>query len=356
MTTCDACTARPLDGIRVVELSTYLAAPACGRILAYMGADVLKIEPPSGDPFRRQGLLYGVPVSDDDNPLYMLANDGKRFMSLDLKTDEGRMKFRELIKGADVLLTNLMERSLDHLGASYAELHLLNPSLVYGRISAYGPKGPLSNKQGFDTTAYYARGGYMLDYVEPGTPPNNIMLGAGDCNTAMALSAGILTALIGAMLHGEGAMVNASLLHSSIWMASMDYVISQYSEDFFIDRVYRCKDGAYMYVQAITDKQKGMLLEIIGMTREEYDDHFASIPKLAAIYAEKTFDEWRDLLGNTGVCVEKLKHIHEVHFDHQALVNGFMKPYGKLKIINIPTPPIIYDGALEPFGGDITLK
>lgn len=348
--------AKPLEGVKVVELSTYLAAPACGRILAYLGADVLKIEQPGGDPYRKQGLLYGVPVNDDDNPLYMHANAGKRFVGLDLKTEEGLNEFYSYVKDADVFITNLMDRSLDKLNIAYARLHAVNPALVYGRISGYGPKGPLAGKVGFDSTAYFARGGQMLDYVEPGTPPNNIMLGSGDCNTAMALAAGILTALTCALLHGEGSLVNASLLHTSIWMASMDYVISQYNENFFIDRVYRCKDGVYMYVQAITDKQKNMLLDIIGMTRGEYDDHFAAIPKLTKIYEMKTFDEWSAILDGTGVCIERLRHIHEVPFDEQALINGFMKPYGKQKKVNIPIPPILYDGAPEAFDADITLK
>ena len=246
------------------------------------------------------------------------------------------------------MITNLRIPALEKLKVTYDILKEINPKLVYGRISGYGTKGPLAGRLGFDSTAYFARGGHMLDYVEPGSPPNNMMLGSGDINAALALVSGTLAALAGCRICGEGRSVDVSLLHTSIWMASMDYVISQYGEDFFIDRVYRCSDGVYMYLQAITDKQKAILLDMIGMSRAEYDDHFGAIPKLREIYAKKTFAEWSAMLEGTGVCIERLRHIDEVPLDEQARVNGFLRPYGRGSDIWMPMPPVSFEGSDAP--------
>ncbi len=344
---------RLLEGVRVIDLSTYLAAPSAGRVLAYMGADVIKVEAPAGDPFRFQGDIYGLPFEDDNNPLFAAANDGKRFMVLNLKDHADHDVFLDLVKTSDILITNLRMPALKRLGATYEDLHAVNPRLVYGRISGYGTKGPAADRLAYDSTAYFARGGHMLDYVEPGSPPNNMMLGSGDCNTGLALVSGVLAALAGAQISGEGREVNVSLLQTSIWMASMDYVISQYSEDFFIDRVYRCKDGIYMYLQAVTDKQKEILLGLIGMSLEEYNDHFSAIPKLKEIYAQKTFDEWCALLDGTGVCIERLRHVAEVPLDLQARENGFLAPYGRGNNAWLPPPPLAYDSPAPPFSSGV---
>jgi crotonobetainyl-CoA:carnitine CoA-transferase CaiB-like acyl-CoA transferase len=336
---------KPLEAIRVIELTTYLAGPTCGRILADMGAEVIKIESFKGDPYRRQGELYAIPTLNTNNPLFVAANAGKKFVVIDLKNAEGLEVFYKLIKNADVFITNLMDRSLTKLKATYEDLKSVNPRLVYGIIDGYGPRGPAAGRPGFDATAYFARGGHMLDYVQKGNPPNNMMLGAGDCNTGLSLAAGVLAALVGARRHGQGNKVCSSLLHTSIWMASMNYVISQYGKNYFIDRCYRCKDGVYMYVQAITEKQKDLLCEIIGVDKKAYDDRWNAVPKLRALYETKTFAEWSEMFSNTNICVERLKHIEEVPQDEQARVNHFLMDYegDSEQCVSIPVSPIKND-------------
>lgn len=348
---------KPLNGFTVIDLTTCLAGPACGRILAHMGADVIKVESLDGDPYRGQGVLYEIPVTATNNPLFVAANDGKRFISINLKNAEGLQVFYKLVARADVLITNLTERSLKKLRVTYEDLKPLNTRLVYGVISGYGEKGPDAGRPGYDPTAYFARGGYMLDYVQKGNPPNNMVLGAGDCNTGISLAAGVMGALIGAQIHGQGYKVCASLLHSSIWMASMDYVISQYSEDYFIDRVYRCKDGVYMYAQAITDKQKESLCEIIGLSPDVYNDRRNVVPALQEIYTTKTYEEWVSIFAETNICMERLNHIKEVAQDKQAYENGFLVSYygDNNKPIGIPMPPIKYRGTSEKLNDDIRL-
>lgn len=348
---------KPLDGIRVIDLTTYLAGPCTGRILAFMGADVVKVESLEGDPFRRQGLLYATPIADNNNPLFVSANDGKRFIAVDLKNELGLQVFYELVKNADVFITNITERSQKNLKITYEELKNINPRLVYGVINGYGEKGKAAGHRAFDATAYFARGGHMLDFVPKGNPPNNYVLGAGDCNTSLALALGVLASLAGAFLHNEGNKVCTSLLHTSIWMASMNYVISQYGTDFYIDRPYRCKDGVFMFVQAIMRKQKEDLCEILNVDMDTYDDHKKIEPILREKYIQKTYAEWRKIFSKTNICTERLRHMAEVPFDEQALINHFLAQYGGdgIKNIEIPMPPIKYQGARETISGEIRL-
>ena len=346
-------TIKPLNGFKVVELSEGLAAAGCGRVLAYLGAEVTKVIPPEGDRLEKLGALYGMPTEKGDNPLYAMCCDEKQFCTLDLRTEAGKTAMKERISSADVFLTDLLADELEALGLSYAAVHELNGKLTFGQLSGYGPKGPMKDRKGSDVACYYARGGYMMDYVDEGTAPDNVMRGTGEMNSALAMASGILTGVFAAMTQGEGRYVHTSILHTSTWMASMNYVIAQYGRDFFIDRVYRCKDGTYMFIQAITDKQKNILLDLIHMTREEYDDRFNAIPKLAEIYGQKTFAEWCELLDGTGVCIEKLAHVRDVPFDKQALANGFIQTYGKTRPTNIPVPPVIYEGCPTAFTGTV---
>ncbi len=346
-------TIKPLDGFRVVELSEGLAAASCGRVLAYLGAEVTKVIPPEGDRLEKLGALYGMPTERGDNPLYAMCCDGKQFLTLDLGSDVGQAAMKEQISTADVFLTDLLDGELEALGLSYKTIHVLNAKLVFGQLSGYGSRGPMKDRKGSDVACYYARGGYMMDYVDEGTAPDNVMRGTGEMNAALAMSSGILTGVFAAMVQGEGRFVHTSILHTSTWMAGMNYVISQYGRDYFIDRVYRCKDGTYMFIQAVTDKQKSILLNLIGMSREDYDDHFKAIPKLAEIYEQRTFAEWCELLDGTGVCIEKLAHVREVPFDKQALANGFIQTYGNTCPVNIPVPPVIYAGCPKAFTGTV---
>ena len=149
---------KPLAGIRVVEMTTYLAAPSCGRTLAHLGAEVIKVEAPGGDPWRRIGGIYQIPHDDEVNPLFVLGNSGKRFITLDLKTEEGRGIMDRLLSTADIFITNMMNKTLKKLHITYEELHEKYPKLVYGRVIGYGEKGAEAERPGFDASAYLARG------------------------------------------------------------------------------------------------------------------------------------------------------------------------------------------------------
>jgi crotonobetainyl-CoA:carnitine CoA-transferase CaiB-like acyl-CoA transferase len=127
-----------LKGIKVVGLDTYAAAPAIGRILACMGADVIKIEPPSGDPFRWFGKNVGAPTSDEENPCFQLDNANKRGIAINMKTPEGMEVFYDLLKGANIFFTNTRIDALRRMKIAYEDLKDKFPHLIYGHVSGYG--------------------------------------------------------------------------------------------------------------------------------------------------------------------------------------------------------------------------
>lgn len=134
---------KPLEGVTVVELSSYFAVPACGRVLATQGARVIKVEPPKGDVQRYFATPFGVPCSDEENMLFDTINGGKEFVSLDLRDPEGLERFHKLLAHADVFLTNNRNKALAKMGLDYESLKDRYPELICATFSGYGDKGAL---------------------------------------------------------------------------------------------------------------------------------------------------------------------------------------------------------------------
>ena len=166
---------KPLEGVRVVELGNYIAAPTAGRLLADFGAEVVKVERPgTGDELRRWRLTEG-----DTSMLYRTLNRGKRSIVLDLRSDEGRAAVLALAAEADVVLENFRPGTLEKWGIGPAELEAANPDLVLVRISAFGQTGPMSARPGFAAVAE-AYGGFREMVGEPGRPPSRTGFSIGD--------------------------------------------------------------------------------------------------------------------------------------------------------------------------------
>ena len=153
----------PLSGIKVVELATFVAAPVTGRILADLGAEVIKVEAPSGDGWRKTGAGYRPRFNKDENPVFDIYNTGKKFISLNLKTPEGKEALFKLLEDADVFLTNTRPAALQRLGLSYEDLKDKFPKLIYAIVLGYGEKGPEKDTPAFDTTAFWSRAGFLRD-------------------------------------------------------------------------------------------------------------------------------------------------------------------------------------------------
>lgn len=212
--------AGPVDGIKVVELGVWVAAPAAGGILADWGADVVKIEPPTGDPARLFGRMLG--LGPDCNPPFDMDNRGKRSVVLDLATDTGRAAALDLIADADVLVTNVRPAALRRLGLDFDAVSQLNPRLVYGLITGYGLEGPDADRPAYDVAAFWARAGIAHLLTRPGDTPPFQRGGMGDHSAGMTLVAAICAALVARATTGTGQMVSTSLYRQGAYTTSFD--------------------------------------------------------------------------------------------------------------------------------------
>ena len=146
---------KPLAGVKVVELSTYIAASSCGRMLADFGADVVKVESPSGDGFRHFARAYKTPCSEDCNPLFDTVNAGKKGLVLDLKSGDGLAALHKMLEQADVFMTNTRDKALASLGLDLDMLRERYPKLVIASLVAYGEKGSERDRPGYDTMTFW---------------------------------------------------------------------------------------------------------------------------------------------------------------------------------------------------------
>jgi crotonobetainyl-CoA:carnitine CoA-transferase CaiB-like acyl-CoA transferase len=212
-----------LKGLKVVEYATYIAAPGAGGLLSDWGADVIKIEPPGGDPIR--GFFSSIGSDLTDNPVFDLDNRGKRSIIIDTAKDEGRQIVRKLAADADVFITNVRPGGLTRAGLDYAALSALNPRLVYANVTGYGLEGPDVDRAGFDIAAFWSRSGWARLTAPKGVDPFPIRTGVGDHVTSLSTVAGILAALHGRTTSGKGQHVDASLLRTGTYTLGSDMAI-----------------------------------------------------------------------------------------------------------------------------------
>ena len=215
-----------LDGIRVIEHATYMAAPGAGGILADWGADVIKIEPPGGDPIR--GFFATIGTDIDVNPVFDFDNRGKRSIQLNTATEAGQDVVKRLAGSADVFLTNVRPGGLERAGLDFPALHALNPKLVYCSLTGYGLEGPDRDRPGFDVASFWSRSGAARITLPKGAEPFPIRTAFGDHITSMAAAAGICAALVKAHRTGEGQLVEASLLRAALFALGSDLAIQLY--------------------------------------------------------------------------------------------------------------------------------
>ena len=212
-----------LDGIKVIEHATYMAAPGAGGILSDWGAEVIKIEPPKGDPIRNFFSTIGTDFQD--NPVFDFDNRGKKSIVLDTSTPEGQAILRDLASDADVFLTNVRPGGLQRAGLDFANLIEINPKLVYCTLTGYGLEGPDADKPGFDVASFWSRAGVGHLTVPKGQDPFALRTAFGDHTTSMAAAAGICAALVKAQRTGQGQLVEASLLRAALFAMGSDFAI-----------------------------------------------------------------------------------------------------------------------------------
>ncbi|HXC28443.1 MAG TPA: formyl-CoA transferase, partial [Stellaceae bacterium] len=196
-----------LKGIRVIDMTHNQAGPACAQMLAFLGADVIKLEEPRGGDVAR---TVHADIKGSDSLFFLLFNANKRSLTLNLKTDEGKRLFKEVIKQSDVLIENFGPGAMDRLGLGWDVLKELNPRLVYSTIKGFGSYGPLSHFKSYEPVAQ-AMGGAMSITGFPENPPTLVLPAIGDSGTGMQMAIGILAAIHQRHSTGKGQHVEVSM-------------------------------------------------------------------------------------------------------------------------------------------------
>jgi crotonobetainyl-CoA:carnitine CoA-transferase CaiB-like acyl-CoA transferase len=334
----------PLQGLRVVELAHWVAGPAVGGILADWGADVVKVEPPGGDPMRS---LFAPPPGSAarHSPSFSMANRGKRSVVVDLGADEGRAALEGLLAVADVFVTNLRPAALERLGLSPADLAERHPDLVPCSVSAYGWQGPDRDEAGYDLAGFFARAGVLHQITVRDQAPAPLMNGMGDLFTAMSAVAGILAALYERPRRGRGRFVEASLLRTGMWAmgAELSLAANGGSPRPVADRtdcptplfnVYRAGDGRWFVLVGVeADRHLPAVLAAVGRPDLLGDERFATaravtrnrrafIELLDACFAARPLAEWAEVFAAHDVWWGPVQTPADVAADAQAVAAG----------------------------------
>jgi crotonobetainyl-CoA:carnitine CoA-transferase CaiB-like acyl-CoA transferase len=348
-----------LDGLRVVDLASFIAGPAAATILGDFGADVVKVEPPTvGDTYRAFAHVPPNPQVHGVNYTWQLDNRNKRSIELNLKSPDASAVIKRLVQWADVLVTNFPPPTRAKLGLEYKDLAPLNPRLIYADITGYGETGPDADKPGFDATAYWARSG-LMDMTRQGTAPPAINVpGAGDHSTAVTLFAGIMTALYRREKTGKGARVSASLIAEGAWATScwLQAMLVGAKDARPVDRlnppnalgsVYRTADDRWLLLAFVNEnKEVPLFLRAIGHPEAADDPRFHDsasrhahageiVALLDKIFATRPLAEWRELLDAADLTYGVVQTLEESAHDPQLIAEGVLVP--------------VDDGSAEPY-------
>jgi formyl-CoA transferase len=358
----------PLEGVRVVEVAAWTFVPGAGAILGDLGADVIKVEPMTGDPQRGlQNLLNferGGP-----NPFIEIPNRGKRSVALDLASEEGHDVLARLVATADVFLTSYLPGSRQKLGIDVDELRALNPRLIYVRGSGWGSEGPLADRGGFDLAAGWASSGTAYKLAPNSGEPPPQPAAFYDLQGSNAIAGAIGTALFKRERTGEPSVIDVSLLNVSMWTLSPDIVGAQFFGNLPnqqrlapgnpLVNWYKTKDDRWLYLVLLqADRYWRELCEHLGRPELADDPRFGDaalrfqnraecVAELDAAFATRTLDEWREQLATfSGVWAPVLAPA-EVPDHPQVAANGYMPTVtaDNGSAFRLVAPPVQFDGA-----------
>ena len=360
-------------GVRIVELAQFVFVPGAGAILADFGAEVIKIEPPEGDPYRSLQINDGRQTASA-NLAMELNNRGKKSLAVDLKSAEGREVFLRLIESADVFLTSLRPAAIKRLGLTVEDLRARNPKIIYVRGNGVGFHGNQADRAGYDASCFWARGGFA-DILRPidDERPVNPRPALGDHAGAANIALGIATALFQRERTGEAPVIDVSLLSTALWMLSADLVLSAvpgYDRAMAtanvtkqpLMRTFRCADGKWLQLMLLDpDRYWPGLCERLGHPALIDDPRFLSIPlraqngialydMLCDIFATRPAAAWGEAFADWDAPWELVQSIGDVSRDPEARANGhfFDVEVDDGTKVELVTGPITINGSAQP--------
>jgi crotonobetainyl-CoA:carnitine CoA-transferase CaiB-like acyl-CoA transferase len=332
-----------LASLRVVELGVWVAAPSAAALLADWGADVIKVEAPTGDPMRQVFGSLGID-SDMPNPAFSLDNRGKRSVVLDLRQPEGREHLEDLLATADVFISNLRPDALDGLGLEPAATVGRHPHLVYCSISGYGLQGTERNRPTYDIGAFWARSGLSMQMADHEGTPLNARGGIGDHITGLAALGGLLAAVLEQRATGRGRVVEVSLLRTGAYVLGWDLGLQmtlgkvaraepRERNQAPLMNPYRAADGRWFFFTGLeASRHIDAVCRALGRPDLAEDPRFADasairrhrveiIALLDEIIAGRPLSEWSERFEREGVWWAPAQTPAEVVEDPQLLAN-----------------------------------
>ncbi len=362
-----------LEGVRVIDLTTFIFAPAASAFLADYGAEVIKIEDLTGDPIRRNipspsdssSVVDSVYFPPTDVPWsFHLVNRGKKSLTLDLRQEEGRKAMYKLVETADVFISNLRNSALNRMGLNYETLSRINPRLLYVHASGYGEHGDESERPGYDYSAFWARSGIMGHLGGPADEPPIALPGIGDMISGLVLGGAIGTALYIREKTGKGQKVSLSLLGTALWQGGMPLVSQMVTKEEYprqsrqksmnpIWNPYQASDEKWIQLVCMpSDTYWPGFCKAIDREDLKDDPRFHSrdnrtknntalITLLDEVFKTKTAKEWGKLLDENGVLWAPVQTYQDVVTDPQVLANGYIVEVddpqrGKVQLVNSP--------------------
>lgn len=358
-----------LEGLKVVEYATYVAAPGAGAIMADWGADVIKVEPPGGDPIRMFFASVGI-EGVAVNPVFEFDNRGKKSVVLDTAQDAARDALRKLIDGADVFLTNVRPGGLKRAGLDHDALLARHPRLIYASLTGYGLEGPDADRPGMDSAAFWARSGLASLFRPKGGEPVALRTAFGDHVASLAIASGVLAALYERQSTGKGRLVEASLLRTAHYVGGSDFAIQHSYGRTATNRpradaanplinYFKTKDGHWLTMLTRQgEKDWPPFCRALKLDHLIDDERFSRAkprrahgPELVAIldeaFASFTLDELTARLDAEEMVWSPLLTAAEAIIDPQTIAAGCVvqTPQHEGPPINAPGSPVRFHGA-----------
>jgi crotonobetainyl-CoA:carnitine CoA-transferase CaiB-like acyl-CoA transferase len=355
-----------MEGIKVVELGMWVAGPAAAGILGDWGADVVKVEPPDGDPFR--GLLSAMGAGEVSPP-FELDNRNKRSVALNLNVEEGRAIAAHLVDEADVVVTNARPAALARAGLDFATVSDRNPRLVYAHITGYGLDGDDRNRAAYDVGAFWSRAGVAASLAPDGTPLPYQRGGMGDHMAGLAAAGAVSAALFARERTGAGQLVSVSLLRIGMYMLGWDISMSLRlgvpttpmevaAPPNPLITAYTAGDGRRFWLLGLqADRHWPDVLRAVDRTEWADDERFSSIidryrnaaelvASLNEIFATRPLAEWAPIFDREDVWWAPVQHAHETVDDPLArAAGGFVTvPDGAGGSVEMVASPVDFGG------------